>query len=169
MMGKAILITGIPCTGKTILAKELSLLLKKDVISTTIFAKKHSLFEKFDERRQTYPVDVKKLTSLLVKGIKKSEGTVIVEGHLSHFVPKENALICLVCKTDLPVLKKRLIERKYLEEKIRENLDSEIFETCLIEAVEEGHVVESVDTSKDIKNSVKNAIKALKKHKLTCP
>ena len=42
-------------------------------------------------------------------------------------------------KTKLPALKKRLEARKYSEQKVRENLDAEIFDVCQQEALENGH------------------------------
>ena len=166
MMRKAIIITGTPGTGKTRLAKELSLLLKNKVISTTEYAKKHLLFENFDKKRDSYEVDPSKLVPLLVEEIKKSENNPIIEGHLSHFLPSRYVSICLICKSDLKILKERLGKRNYSKEKIRENLDSEIFDICMTEALENGHKIEEINTSKNIKESVNQAIKVLKKHKI---
>ena len=44
-------------------------------------------------------------------------------------------------------MKKRLNLRKYNKAKIRENLDSEIFDVCLVEALENKHEVIVIDTS----------------------
>jgi broad-specificity NMP kinase len=50
-----------------------------------------------------------------------------------------------VCKCELKKLKKRLEKRKYSQKKIRENVDSEIFDICLNEAVEKGHQIAIYD------------------------
>jgi len=47
-----------------------------------------------------------------------------------------------------PIQKTRL---KYSKEKVRENLDSEIFDVCLVEAKENGHKIKIVDSSKGLK------------------
>ena len=48
-------------------------------------------------------------------------------------------------------IKKRLVKRKYSKEKIRENLDAEILDVCLVEALENKHKVKVVDTTNGIK------------------
>ncbi len=153
-MKKAIIITGTPGTGKTEIAKEVSLLLKKNLICTTEEAKKASLMQEFDKIRETYPVDVDLLVEHLIKIIKESEEELIIEGHLSHFLPAKYVSLCIVCTTELQTLKKRLLERNYSENKIKDNLDSEIFETCLTESMEENHNIEKIDTSQDIKKTI---------------
>lgn len=165
-MKKVILFTGTPGTGKTKIANEVSLLLKKKVISTTKEAKKANLMQEFDENKQTYLVDVDKLVDHLTKLIKESEEELIIEGHLAHFLPAKYVKLCIVCTTELQSLKKRLLERNYSESKIRDNLDSEIFETCLIEAMQENHNIEKIDTTKDIKKTLVQIKKLLKKHQI---
>ena len=49
-------------------------------------------------------------------------------------------------RNSLKTLKKRLEKRGYSKEKVRENLDAEIFDTCRIEALEAGHNVEVIYT-----------------------
>ena len=50
----------------------------------------------------------------------------------------------------MKILKKRLKKKKYSENKIRENLDAEIFDICLNEAKESRHKVIVIDTTKGI-------------------
>ena len=61
---------------------------------------------------------------------------------------------------NIKVLEKRLEKRGYGKEKIRENLDVEIFDTCLTEANEAGHDVVVVDTTKGYK--ITQVVKELK-------
>lgn len=56
--------------------------------------------------------------------------------------------IVLTC-SDLKVLQQRLKKRKYSPQKIRENLDAEIFQVCLVEARERGQKVVVVDTARE--------------------
>ena len=56
--------------------------------------------------------------------------------------------LCVICTTELKTLQKRLQKRSYAPEKLRENLDSEIFRICQNEATEAGHKILILDTSK---------------------
>jgi adenylate kinase len=64
----------------------------------------------------------------------------IVEGHLSHFLPADRVII-LRCRPD--ILTCRLAERGYLPEKVAENVQAEILDVILIEALEE-HTPEKI-------------------------
>ena len=147
-MKQALIITGTPGTGKTTLANKLSLLFKKEVINISEYAKKHDLLEKYDPKSDTYDLSEKKLVKKLVKDIQNNEDLLIIEGHMSHFLPKNTVKLCIVCKTELKELRKRLDKRKYSEKKIKENLECEIFDICLNEALEQGHEVKMIDSKK---------------------
>src|SRR3989344_1572713 len=73
---------------------------------------------------------------------------------------KSDSLIVDIKKLNriLETLIKRLKKRKYNEEKIRENLDSEILDICLNEAIENNHNIIIMDTSRKInyKELIKN-------------
>src|SRR3989344_6084606 len=60
-----------------------------------------------------------------------------------YYNKKENAYV-----VDVKKLKKRLKKRKYSKEKIRTNLDCEIFDVCHIEALENKHNVKVIKTSR---------------------
>ena len=68
----------------------------------------------------------------------------VIDSHLSHYLPARYVDLCIVTKTDLKKLKKRLEKRGYSAAKVRENMDAEIFDVCLNEAKEEGHKVKVV-------------------------
>lgn len=79
--------------------------------------------------------------------IKKYKG-VIIDSHLSHFLPKKYIDLCIVTKCDIKELNKRLKIKKFNKNKIKENLQAEIFDICLNEAKEQKHKVVVVDTTK---------------------
>lgn len=147
-MKKAIIVSGCPGTGKTTIAKKISKEKKYDYIDINEVIKKNKLKEGYDKKRKSIIVDVKKLNKALINLIKNSEKTLVIDGHLSHYLPKEYVKSCIITKCDLKVLKKRLEKRKYSKAKVRENLDAEIFDTCRIEALENGYKVKVVDTTK---------------------
>ena len=164
---KVIIVTGTPGTGKTTLSKKLAKKLNFSYLDVNETIKKYNIAEGYDKKRRTKIVDVKKLNNALIKEIsiiknslnkktiskkssKKSKKRIIIDSHLSHYLPKKYVDLCIVTKCDLKILKKRLKKKKYSENKIRENLDAEIFDICLNEAKESRHKVIVIDTTKGI-------------------
>lgn len=156
----AIIVTGTPGTGKTELAKELAKKLRYEYIDVNDVITGNRLIEGYDKARQTNIVDEKKLGKALAGLIRKKDNLVI-DSHLSHYIPAKYADRCIVTKCELKTLKKRLEGKGYLPEKVRENMDAEIFDICLNEAIEMGHKVLIVETSR---KSPKNIVEGLLKH-----
>ena|SRR3989344_2035756 len=146
---KIIIITGTPCTGKTLIAKKLSLLLRMKYLDVNSLIIKKKLYSGYDKARNTKIVPLKPLIAELKNIIRKSEG-LIIDSHLSHFLPVKLVDLCIVTKCSLKELKKRLEKRNYSSQKVRENIDSEIFDICLSEAHEQGHKILIIDTSSKI-------------------
>ena len=143
-----IIVTGTPGTGKTTLAKALAKKLKISYLDVNKVIDEYKLKESYDKKRQTYVVDEKKLTKILIKII-QSHPDLIIDSHLSHYLPKKHIDLCIVTKTDIKALKKRLEKRKYAKAKVEENLQAEIFEICHTEAQDQGHNIILVDTTKN--------------------
>ena len=141
-----IIVSGTPGTGKTDFAKKLAKEKNLKYIDVNHLVKQHNLSEGYDKEKDTELIDIEKLNKVLIELIEKDDNLVI-DSHLSHYLPKKYVDKCYITKCDLKELKKRLEKRDYSEQKIRENLDAEIFDTCRIEALEVGHDVEVVDTS----------------------
>jgi len=118
--------------------------------------------EGWDKKRHTKEVDTSKLNKVLIKRIseaKKAKTGLVLDSHLAHYLPKKEVDFCVITKCDLKVLKTRLEKRGYPAAKIRENLDAEIFDIILTEALELGHKVMVLDTTKTI---AKELVKTLK-------
>ena len=145
MKHKLIVISGTPGTGKTTLALWLSKKLKIPRLDLHDYYKEISTG--YDRSGKCYDIDINKFEKLVMKKLKSS--SLIVDSHISHLLPKKMVDFCIVtiC-SDLKKLEKRLVERKYSKKKVRENLDSEIFQICLNEAKEKKHKIIEVDTSK---------------------
>jgi adenylate kinase len=152
-----IIFTGTPGTGKTTLAKELAKKLKIPYLDVNIILQEYNLRETYDKKDKTFIVDEKKLSKTLIKIILKSKDLVI-DSHLSHYIPSKYVDYCIVTKADLKILKKRLEERKYPKNKIKDNLESEALDICLVDALELNHKVIQVDTTK---NSIKKCIELI--------
>ena len=144
-----IIISGTPGTGKTKLSKKLAEKLNYKYIDVKRIIAKNKLKERYDKKRRTYVVDIKKLNPILIKLIKENKD-LIIDSHLSHYLPKKYVDLCIITKCNLKTLEKRLKKKRYNKAKIRENLDCEIFDICLNEAKEAKHKILIVDTSKGI-------------------
>ncbi|MFH1376721.1 MAG: AAA family ATPase [Candidatus Woesearchaeota archaeon] len=142
-----IIITGSVATGKSIIAKKLAKELKHKYLDVNKLIIKEKLREKYSKKLESYPVDIKKLNKSLIKKIKENK-KIIIDSHLSHYLPKKYVDLCIVTICDIKELKKRLKKRKYSEKKIKENLETEIFNTILIEAKENKHNILVIDTTK---------------------
>src|SRR3989344_3962120 len=157
---KVIIISGAPATGKTTLAEIIRKKLHFHRIDINKIVKEHELCEEHDEARGCNVIDTKKLNKIIIEIIKNSKKNVVIDSHFIHHLQKKYVDLCIITHCDLKILKQRLEKRRYSKAKVRENLDAEIFDTCLIEAQEHGHSVMVVDTSKKTKErEMINAIK----------
>lgn len=161
-----IVVTGTPGTGKTSLATALAKELGFHYIDVAQIITEKKLNVGYDEERQCDIVDTDKLVDVL-SSIIDSENY-ILDSHLAHHLPKTAVDLCVVTKCDIAVLKQRLEERGYSKYKVRENLDAEIFDVCLVEAMEEQeHVILVVDTTHgiDVKKTTDDVLEILEKKK----
>jgi len=159
-MTKVIIVTGTPGTGKTMLSKELAKKLNYSYVDINRIISRYKLSESYDEKKKCKVVDENKLANALVRTVKCATKNVIVDGHLSHFMPLEWVDLCIVTRCGLKELKKRLEARGYSEQKVRDNMDCEIMDVCLIEAKERGHKVIIVEATK--KPDMKRVIERIK-------
>lgn len=160
-MVKAIIVTGTPGTGKTTIAKEIAKILSAKYIDVHKLILNKNLPEGYDKSRKCLIVDEKNIKKEIETMIKRSDKVLVIDSHLSHFISPKNVAKCIITKcSDLKELKRRLKRRKYSKDKIRENLDCEIFDVCLHEAEELGHDILIIDTSEGI--DYKNVIRKIK-------
>ncbi len=160
-----IIVTGTPGTGKTTIAQVLA--------DTTGFlymdGKKiihdHDLAESYDTERQCHIIDQKRFLDTLINMINAyhTEEGLIIDSHLAHEIPPDYADLVIVTTCNRKILKRRMEERGYSEEKINENIEAEIFDTCTIEAQESGHKkIEKVDTTSSIKEQLDRIVQQIK-------
>jgi adenylate kinase len=140
-----IALTGTPGCGKSSIAEELK---KRGyrVISVREFAEKHGCARKEGE---DVIIDVERL--------KKFEFDGIVEGHLSHHLDPE---IAIVLRCNPLLIKKRLIERGWSYEKVMENVEAELIDVILVEALQSCERVFEIDVTE---MSVEEAADAVEK------
>jgi|TARA_Y100000310_G_scaffold345860_1_gene471647 adenylate kinase len=157
---KVLIVTGSVGTGKTTLSKNLAEKLNFPYLDVNKIIEKYNISEGYDKKRKTKIVHVRKLNKALIKEIKqysikiKSNKNIknglVIDSHLSHYLPKKYVDLCIITKCNLKQLERRLKKKNYSKAKVRENLDAEIFDVCLNEAKENKHKILVVDTTKGI-------------------
>jgi adenylate kinase len=139
------IVTGTPGTGKTTFAKKYAKEHNLKYLDGKKIIVEHKLVESFDEVRDCEVVDEKKFAKVC-EDILNNEKFAILDSHLSHYISPKAIETCFVTQCDITELKIRLEERNYSEEKVRENLDSEIFQVCKTDAEDIGHNIELINT-----------------------
>lgn len=119
-------LTGTPCTGKSSAA---SLIENVRVVSVSQLAEEAGASESVDPETRAVEVDVE----ILSKYVAQMQGDMVIEGHLSHML---GADVAVVLRCSPRVLKERMEARGYSAEKIRENIEAEAVDVILIEALE---------------------------------
>jgi len=140
-------ITGTPGVGKTTVAKILE---RKGyrVGSVNEIAKKYGCVE---EEEGCLVVDIEKLRKSF------SENLDFIEGHLSHYLADK----CVVLRCNPLVLKERLKSKGWNNEKILENLEAELIDQILIEALEVCVEVHEIDTTEKTPEDVANIVEKI--------
>ncbi|MBI4164030.1 MAG: DUF359 domain-containing protein [Candidatus Aenigmarchaeota archaeon] len=143
-----IAVTGTPGTGKDTISKVLAKRLGFKLVDLNKLARDKCLLKGYDQKRRCDIVDIRKLN----EEVKKFRRDLVIQSHYAHDL---NADLVVVLKTDLKELRKRLEKRGWPEEKIKENLEAEIFEICKDEALQKTKKVFEFDTTE--KNPEKTA------------
>jgi adenylate kinase len=130
-------LTGTPGTGKTSVAEELE---GFETLDLTEFVKKHGLGENSESE---FEVNITEMREKLEEEIDQDED-IVIEGHLAHHFPAD---YCVVLRCSPEELEKRLQKRDYSDEKINENIESEMLDIILTEAVAVRENVIEIDTT----------------------
>jgi adenylate kinase len=145
-----ILVSGTPGTGKTTLSKELSTHLDYYYFDLGDYIKTNKIVDFWDKKRDCLVIPIDITRPIIIKELNRLNSIhkgIIFDSHLSHLF-KIKTDFCIITKCNLKDLEKRLFFRGYSSQKIRENLDSEIFDVCFIEAKELGYNPIIVETDK---------------------
>ncbi|KYQ90659.1 hypothetical protein DLAC_09293 [Tieghemostelium lacteum] len=128
-----ILITGTPGTGKSSLAEQIANSHQFNHFDISQLVKEKGLDDGFDEEFQCLIIDEDKVCDELEEPMCK--GGCVVDHHSSEWFPERWFDLVIVLQTDIQVLYKRLEKRGYIEKKITNNIDCEIMQTMLDEAL----------------------------------
>lgn len=132
----AIVITGTPGVGKTTAARELARCEGYSLIELNQLAKEIGAISGEDTERGAALIDEVKLRSELRRILTGGGRKFLVEGHYGEIVPSGLVKMAIVVRLDPRVLRQRLAERGYHPSKVKENVQAELLDACLISAVE---------------------------------
>jgi len=130
-LGKAIIITGTPGTGKTSVASALAKLLGVKHIDLSSYAIEKGFITEYDAERHTYVIDEERLVKKIVKIIKNTPGYIIIDTHYPEIIPCELIEYVFVLRTHPRVLEERLRRKGWPERKVKENVMAEILSVVL--------------------------------------
>ncbi|MBS7651755.1 adenylate kinase family protein [Candidatus Bathyarchaeota archaeon] len=132
-----LVLTGVPGVGKSSVARILSKRLKGTHIDLTELTLKENLNLGFDEERGVAIADLEIIRRRVKEIYDTSEGPIIVEGHFAHdVVPAKMASMVFVLRRAPWRLKSELERRGYGRMKVRENVEAELLDVSLVEALE---------------------------------
>jgi len=141
-------VTGTPGVGKT---SACSFVKGLKVLHVNNLVDQLGLKTSYDRKRRTKEVDVKSLA----KAVAKMEGDFVVEGHFSHMLGPD---VAVVLRCSPKVLETRLRKMGWSEKKVRENVEAEAVDVILIEPLESVPDVCELDTTKMSSRAVARAI-----------
>jgi adenylate kinase len=134
---RVIVIAGVPGVGKTTIAGAVAERLGCPVLGVSELAVEEGALLGRDSDRDTDVVDLPLVKKIIAKMISATEGAIIVEGHFAYdVVPGDLVSHALVLRRAPWVLKEELRERGYSDEKTRENVEAELLDVTLAEAIE---------------------------------
>ena len=134
---KVILLTGVPGVGKTTIAALLSERLKGVHVNLSELALAEGLVTGYDSIRKTSIVDLERMTTRLMEIIREGRDPLVIEGHFSQdVVSPERVSNVFVLRRAPWRLKDELESRGYNPEKVKENVEAELLDVCLVEAIE---------------------------------
>ncbi len=134
-LGRAIIISGCPGTGKTTLSSSLASVLNVEIISLGELVEREGLYSHIDSERDTLVADLDRLIPRIIELIERTEGVIIVEGHYADIVPSSFVDIVIVLRTNPELLSNRLEAKGWSERKVRENVQAEILGSCTFNAL----------------------------------
>ncbi|BAD84527.1 predicted nucleotide kinase, related to CMP and AMP kinases [Thermococcus kodakarensis KOD1] len=134
-----IAVTGTPGVGKTTISKLLAEKLGYEYVNLRDYALEKGIGEMKENELE---IDVDELREAFGRDFKGKN--VVADGHLSHFLKAD---LVIVLRANPKLIAERLKERGYGREKLGENVEAELVDVILVEALEENENVIEVDTT----------------------
>jgi adenylate kinase len=149
-LGRVIIVTGTPGTGKTTFAKALAKAIGAEYVNLTLYVTKHKMYSGIDRERRTRVIDLTRIRSSLKEELRAVHSLSVVDTHIPDgIVPKRMVRQVFVLRCHPWILERRLRAKKWKNNKIRENVLAEMIDSCLVSAVAEygWRKVSQLDTS----------------------
>jgi len=124
-------LTGTPGTGKTTVAIRLRTK-GYTVVDVNALAIREGFVAGVDTKRRCKLIDIKKINAYVQKQFNQTD-LLFFEGHTAHLLKAMDKVIILRCHPS--VLQGHLVKKKWGPEKIHENLEAELLDIILCEAV----------------------------------
>jgi len=147
-------LTGTPGVGKTAVSKVLERE-GYDILDLNDFIKEKDLREDKDPDRDTYEVDIECLRETYHS---ENLDPDIVEGHLAHHLSLSPTVVLRCSPSEL---EERMKNKGWNEDKIQENLEAEMLDTILIEALDVCDGVFEIDTTGKDPKCVASAVEKI--------
>ncbi len=134
---KAIVISGVPGSGKTSTALLLSTILGAQYVNLSTLSAVSCLLESYDGSRDTYVIREELLVSLLDNIISNSKTPVVIDSHYGELVPSRHVAIVIVLRIHPEELLRRLLKERrwWTPRKIAENVAAELMGSCTNNAI----------------------------------
>ncbi len=133
-------ITGTPGAGKTSVCNALGL----EFMDLNKVIEEKGFYTGVDHERDCFIADLDKLNEYVKEAKEGGNLLLVIESHLAHFL---NPDVAIVLRANPLLLAERLKRRGFSARKIRENVEAEMLDIILAEAVELCEIVYEVDTS----------------------
>jgi adenylate kinase len=167
-----ILITGTPSVGKTTLGKKLAKQLNGEYVNLTKIADKEHLILEQDKARETGVIDDAKMKRTLKKLIAQTSTDIVIDGHYAAAVtPKKLSTHVFVLRRNPIQLREFMLKRGYSVAKQAENLEAEVLDVCLVEALqnqEKAKICEIDTTDKSVDDVLMDILAILEGKKRCC-
>lgn len=134
-MGRAVVISGTPGTGKTVIAKKLALKLNGVYINLNDLALSNNLCLYYDEERNSCVIDEDRVKDLAERVIKQCREYCIVDSHYGEIISGSLIEKIFVLRLHPRELMLRLIRRGWPKSKVRENVEAELLAVCTSNAL----------------------------------
>lgn len=130
-----ILLTGVPATGKTTLAKAWCQKMGWAYLSLNEMVEEQKLYSGVDEEDMAKVVRLTALETAANAWLRAQKGPCVVDGHLGCEIELD-VMRVLVVRLNPNELAKRLEARGYIPSKVRENKMAELLDYCTVRAVQ---------------------------------